>query len=425
MSVKSIVNESSDVDYQWIERKYDKKDYTLSSTMFPLSTAQEAIAFHKTIPGYSVTPLVSLKKLSAKIGVKDIWVKDESKRLELGSFKVVGGSFAVYRLIQKKLGMEGKQLTFDYLISADCKKKLGNIVFASATDGNHGRGLAWIANKLGYKCMIYVHSLTSQPRIDAIAKYGATVKVIKGNYDNAVRQCNEDAKKNGWEVVSDTSWDGYTEIPTWIMQGYNTIFLEANEQIKKYGAKQPTHIFVQAGVGALAASTIGFYSALYKESSPKFIVVEPDQAACLYESASKNDDKPHTVDGDLDTIMAGLACGEPSPIAWKVLNKVTDAFVKVPDFVAARGMRILASPLSGDELVISGESGSVGLGSLYSIMMQDGKSSKKIREVCSLDKNSQILFINTEGNTDPVNYQNIVWEGLKSTPEKVIENTRF
>ena len=420
MIAKSVANTSNDVDFAWIERVFKDKDYSLSDKMFPLNVANEARSFHKTLPGYSTTPLVSLKKLAERLNVKDIWVKDESKRLELGSFKVVGGSFAVYRLIQRKLGMEGKQLTFDYLSSSECKKKLGNITFASATDGNHGRGLAWIANKLGYKCVIYVHSLTSQPRIDAIAKYGATVKVIKGNYDNAVRQCGIDAEKNGWEVVSDTSWEGYTEIPTWIMQGYNTIFLEANEQMKQYGADAPTHIFVQAGVGALAASTIGFYSSLYKNKSPKFIVVEPSEAACIYESALVNDDKPHTVEGDLDTIMAGLACGEPSPIAWNLLSNVADGFVKVPDFVAARGMRILRAPLDGDKEVISGESGSVGLGALYSIMAQNAKSAKDFRKTYGLDKNSRILFINTEGNTDPVNYQNVVWEGYKSTPDKFI-----
>ena len=414
---------SKDSDIAWIERSFDKKDYSQSEKMFPIEIARTARAFHRQIPGYKTSPLVSLTNLSQMLGVDSIWVKDEAQRLELNSFKVMGGSFAMFRLIQQKLGMKDDEITYDYLLSKECKKKLGDMTFASATDGNHGRGLAWATNKLGFKCMIYVHSATSQPRIDAIAKFGATVKVIKGNYDDAVRQCNEDAKKNGWQVVSDTSWPGYTEIPTWIMQGYNTILLEAQEQFASQGITKPTHVFVQAGVGALAASVIGFYSALFKENSPKFVVVEPSNAACLYETALANDDKCHTVTGDLDTIMAGLACGEPSPIAWEILKRQADVFVKVPDYVAARGMRVLATPLHDDPLVISGESGAVTLGCLYAILSNasDKNAQKHIDELkdhLGIDNKSQILFINTERNTDPIRFRQIIWDGMDPVPER-------
>lgn len=414
--VKNTVFAPQDADSEWILRDFDKKDYSESEKMFPIEIARVARRFHREIPGYRPTPLCSLPNLSNMLGVESIWVKDEAQRLELNSFKVMGGSFAIFRLIQKKLGLSDSEMSYEFLLSKECKKRLGEMVFASATDGNHGRGLAWAANKLGYKCMIYVHSGTSRPRIEAIEHFGATVKVIKGNYDNAVRQCNEDAKKNGWQVVSDTSWDGYTEIPTWIMQGYNTILLETQEQFASQGITKPTHIFVQAGVGALACSVIGFYSALFKDESPKFIVVEPDKAACLYESALKNDGRPHDVLGDLDTIMAGLACGEPSPIAWEVLKRTADAFVKCPDYVAARGMRVLATPLHDDPLVISGESGAVTLGALYSIMTEKG--GEEFRKALGIDNTSKILFINTERNTDPIKFRQIIWDGMDTVPEK-------
>lgn len=414
---------SSDSDFKWITRSFDKKDHSVSKKMFPITVARTARSFHRQIPGYRTSPLVSLTNLSHMLGVDSIFVKDEAQRLELNSFKVMGGSFAIYRLLQQKLGLSDEEMSYEFLMSKECKKRLGEIVFASATDGNHGKGLAWITNKLGYKCMIYVHSETTKPRIDAIKKYGAIVKVIDGNYDDAVRQCNEDAKENGWQVVSDTSWPGYTEIPTWIMQGYNTMLLETQEQLLSQGITKPTHIFVQAGVGALACSVVGFYSALFKDEAPKFVVVEPENAACLYESALYNDGKCHTVKGDLDTIMAGLACGEPSPIAWEVLKREVDVFLKVPDYIAARGMRILATPLGDDPMVISGESGAVGLGVLYAMLSatEDKKAQKhtdQLKEILGIDEHSQILFINTESNTDPVRFRQIIWDGRDPVPRK-------
>lgn len=422
-SVVNTVYTSKDSDFAWIQRTFQKKDYSVSKKMFPIEVARVARAFHRQIPGYKTSPLVSLTNLAQMLGVDSIWIKDEAQRLELNSFKVMGGSFAVYRLLQKKLGISDEDMSFEYLMSSECKKKVGNVIFASATDGNHGRGLAWITNKLGYKCIIYVHSATSKPRIDAIKQFGATVKVIKGNYDDAVRQCNEDAIKNGWQVVSDTSWEGYTEIPTWIMQGYNTMLLETQEQFASQGITRPTHIFVQAGVGALAASVIGFYSALFKEDSPKFVVVEPTNAACLYETAKYNDGKCHNVTGDLDTIMAGLACGEPSPIAWEILSRQADVFLKVPDYIAARGMRILATPLHDDPLVISGESGAVSLGALYAMLSATkdknaDKHTEELKNILGIDRTSKILFINTERNTDPIRFRQIIWDGMDPVPER-------
>ena len=405
------------LDFEYILKSYEKKDTSLADKLFNVNIARTARNFHRQIPTFRQTPLYPLSQLADMLGVENIFIKDESQRLELNSFKVMGGSFAIYRFLQKKLGLSDKEMSYKYLLSKDCHDKLGTITFASATDGNHGKGIAWASRMLGHKCNIYVHRETSEARINAIKAFGANVTVVNGNYDDAVRQVAIDAEKNGWEIISDTSWPGYTEIPTWIMQGYTTLLLEAQEQLSGMGYFKPTHVFVQAGVGALAASVIGFYASLFKEDMPKFVVVEPNKAACIYESAKINDGNPHTVTGDLDTIMAGLACGEPSPIAWSVLKELVDAYVSVPDYIAARGMRILATPLKDDPMVISGESGAVTLGALYS-MLTEKEMCKDLIEHLGIDKHSQILFINTEGNTDPKHFRQIIWDGCDPVPRE-------
>jgi diaminopropionate ammonia-lyase len=268
---------------------------------------------------------------------------------------------------------------------------------------------------MGFKSVIYVHKLTSQGRIQAIEQSGGRVVVVDGNYDDAVRQVDQDAQRNGWEVVSDTSWEGYEDIPKWVMQGYTTMLSEAQEQLAAQGLSQPSHIFVQAGVGSLAAATVGFYSNLLGDSI-RTCVIEPTKAACLYRSAQAEDGEPHTVEGDLDTIMAGLACGEPNPIAWKILKDRTDYFAICPDFVAAMGMRVYGVPLQGDPVVISGESGAVTLGALMYIMQH--ATGRAFREQLGLGPESQMLLINTEGNTSPDDFRYVVWEGGVPVPEQ-------
>lgn len=383
--------------------------------IFPEGVFREARKFHRQIPGYKMTPLKALPNLAALIGVGGIWVKDESQRLSLNAFKILGGSFAVYRVIKQTLGLSG-DVSYAELTAPTMRERLSHIVLASATDGNHGKGLAWAAKQLGCPCMIYVHKDTSQARIDAIAANGADVRVIDGNYDDAVRQCSRDAEANGWQVVSDTSWDGYEDVPAWVMQGYTTMFTEAQEQLAAQGISKPTHVFVQAGVGALAAATIGFYHKLFGAEQPISIVVEPANAACLYESAKANDGTPHTVYGDLNTIMAGLACGEPSPIAWKVLRDCADAFVAAPDYVAAKGMRVYAVPLDGDPFIVSGESGAVTLGALMYAM--EYPPAQVLRAALKLGPDSQVLLINSEGNTDPEYFRQVVWDGVENVPDE-------
>ena len=408
-------------DYQYIIHNngdLSKKNQENAKKMFPVEIAREARKFHRQIPGYKMTPLDAMPNLAHMLGLGGIYIKNEAMRLELNSFKVMGGSFAIYRFMKKFLGMEDQELSFEYLTSKECHDKAGDIVFCSATDGNHGRGLAWASHMLGHKCKIYVHSETSQARIDAIKKYGAEVTRVKGNYDDAVRQAAEDAKANCWYVISDTSWPGYSEIPTWIMQGYTSMLLEAQEQFAGMGIQKPTHVIVQAGVGALAASVVGFYTALFPNDPPLFIVVEPDKAACVYESIKAGDNACHSVKGDLDTIMAGLACGDPSPIAFDILNNNADIFIKVPDYVAARGMRILSCPLKGDPFIISGESGAVPLGALYSLLTENEDSN--LKKVLNLNEDSLVFMVNTEGNTDPMQFRQIIWDGSNPVPKQYV-----
>ncbi len=400
-------------DYSWVLNKGEKDD-SQAKKFFPEEVANSTRNFHSQIPGYAKTPLVSLPKLAAHLGVGGIWVKNEALRLGLNSFKVLGGSFALYKFIQDRLGMGDKEMSYDYLLSKEVKEKMGELTFAAATDGNHGRGVAWAAQKLGHKSVIYVHHETSQRRIDAIASYGARVEVIVGTYDDAVRQVSLDAEKNGWEVISDTSWEGYTKVPTWIMQGYMTMMIEAQEQLVEAGIPKPTHLFVQAGVGALAAAAVGYYYSLFGKDAPKCIVVEPEKADCLYKSALKGDGQAHAVEGDLSTIMAGLACGEPSELAWAILKESVDVFLSVPDYTAARAMRVYAAPVSGDPQVISGESGAAPMGALLTLL--GDKEENEVHKHLGLNAESQILLINSEGDTDPIMFREIVWEGSSCVP---------
>lgn len=403
---------------EWVENPRAKaiaSSEAVAAT-FPPGVFDEARRFHRQIPGYRPSPLRNLSALASMLSVGGVWVKDESVRLNLNSFKVLGGSFAIYRFIKNKLGLNGDDLSYDELVSEATKTKIGDITFATATDGNHGRGVAWGASKLNCRAVIYVHKDTSIARIRAIENYGAEVRVVDGNYDDAVRQAGVDAAANGWQVISDTSWEGYTDIPSWVMQGYTTMLSEAQEQLAGTGIVKPTHVFVQAGVGALAAATTGFYSSRFGADRPTTVVVEPAEAQCLLHSARVGDGKPHDVTGDLNTIMAGLACGEPSPIAWNVLWDTVDAFVACPDYVAAKGMRVYGVPLAGDPFIVSGESGAVTLGAL--MFAADYAEFHELKEYIGLGPDSQILLLNSEGNTDPEYFRRVVWEGANEVPEE-------
>lgn len=412
---------SSKLPVQWIENHHAATVTTSAAVdrVLPPNIGHIARSFHRQIPGYKMSPLKGLSRLAAMLGLGGIWVKDESVRLTLNSFKVLGGSFAMYRFAQSQLGMHNTEISFAELTSPETRQKLGDITFAAATDGNHGRGVAWAAKAMGYKAVIYVHKFTSAARIKAIEGNGAEVRVVDGTYDDAVRQVNQDAQENGWQVISDTSWEGYEDIPSWVMQGYTTMLAETQEQLAAQGIVKPTHVFAQAGVGALAASVIGYYYRLFGVNKPVSVVVEPEKAACLFKSAEAGDGKPRSFPGDLDTMMAGLACGDPSPIAWDILWDCADMFMACPEYVAAKGMRVYGVPLKGDPFLISGESGAVTLGALMFIM--ERPEFKALREQLQLGPESQILLINSEGNTDPNHFRRVVWDGAEPVPAEYKE----
>ncbi len=412
---------TDDFPVKWIEnpRARTITHSAAVETVLPPGVPRLARSFHRQIPGYRVSPLKSLSNLANMLEIGGIWVKDESVRLTLNSFKVLGGSFAMYRFVQQKLGMEHVEIPFVELTSEETRRKLGDITFAAATDGNHGRGVAWAANAMGYRAVIYVHKHTSAARIQAIESNGAEVRVVDGTYDDAVRQVNEDAQQHGWQVISDTSWEGYEDVPRWVMQGYTTMLAEAQEQLSAQGIVKPTHIFVQAGVGALAAASIGFYHQLFGGERPVSVVVEPQTAACLYSSAQAGNAQPRTFPGELDTMMAGLACGDPSPLAWDVLRDCADAFLACPEYVAAKGMRVYGVPLHGDPFIVSGESGAVTLGALMFILENNDLAA--LRDYLQLGRDSHVLLLNSEGNTDPNHFRRVVWDGVEQVPAEYKE----
>ena len=367
----------------------------------------KANEFHKSFPQYSVTPLQKLSALASYLGVKGIYCKDESYRFGLNAFKVLGGSYAMGRYIAKELGRDISQLPYNVLSSDKLREEFGQATFFTATDGNHGRGVAWAANKLGQKAVVLMPKGSTQTRLNNILKEGAKATIEEENYDECVRMANAMAEKteNG-VMVQDTAWDGYEEIPAWIMQGYGTMAMEAGEQLKAQGCERPTHIFVQAGVGSLAGAVVGYFSNLYADNLPTFVVVEAEAAACLYKGAAAGDGDIRIVDGDMQTIMAGLACGEPNTISWDILKNHVKVFIAAPDWVAANGMRMLAAPVKGDAPITSGESGAAPFGALAAMMTMD--EYKDLRNDIGLDENSKVLLFSTEGDTDPDRYKNIV-----------------
>mgnify|MGYP002792251733 FL=1 len=376
-----------------------------------LSEVRKARAFHESFPQYTTTPLTRLDRMAAYLGLKEVYVKDESYRFGLNAFKVLGGSFAMARYIAGETGRDVSELPYSVLTSDKLREEFGQATFFTATDGNHGRGVAWAAGRLGQKAVVHMPKGSTQTRLENIAKEGAQVDIQEMNYDDCVRLAAKEADETERGViVQDTAWDGYEEIPSWIMQGYGTMAMEAGEQLRDYGCDRPTHVFVQAGVGSLAGAVVGYFTNLYPDNPPTFVVVEADAAACLYKGAAAGDGDPRIVDGDMQTIMAGLACGEPNTISWDILKNHVKVFIAAPDWVAASGMRMLAAPIKGDAPVTSGESGAAPFGALAAIMTME--EYRDLRHEIGLDENSSVLLFSTEGDTDPERYKNIVWKGL-------------
>lgn len=382
---------------------------------FGYENAKKVNAYHRSFPEYKETPLAHLSCLADELGLGDIYIKDESWRFGLNAFKVLGGSYAIGNYIAKRLGIDIGELTYEKIIAPETKKALGEVTFITATDGNHGRGIAWTANRIGQKCVIYMPKGSAVERLENIRALGADAAITDLKYDDAVRKAKEDGDKNGWVFVQDTAWEGYTEIPTWIMQGYTTLAREAFDQL---GDVKPTHIFLQAGVGAMSGAMAGFFADVYgdktgcsvdKGGAPIVTIVEPEQADCIYRTAKANDGRLHFAEGDMHTIMAGLACGEPCTIGWKILHDHADFFVRLPEWTAADGMRVLGNPRGSDARVISGESGAATLGLVADVMRKPELAD--LKERLQLNEESKVLCISTEGDTDRENYLRVVWDG--------------
>ena len=394
---------------KWTINEMPKTDDKYLNLM-SIESLEKALVFHESFPQYSITPLANLKQMAKYLGVNSFFVKDESYRFGLNAFKVLGGSFAMANYIAEKLGKDISEMTYEKLTSEELKEEFGQATFFTATDGNHGRGVAWSANKLGQKSVVLMPKGTTKTRLDNIAKEGAKVSIEEANYDECVRMANKMAQEteNG-VMVQDTAWEGYEKIPTWIMEGYGTMAVEASNQLKEAGVERPTHVFVQAGVGSLAGAIIGYFANLYSDNPPITVVMEADVADCHYKSAIEKDGKIRFVDGDMQTIMAGLACGEPNTISFDILVNHTTVFTSLPDWVAAKGMRMLGAPIKGDPQVTAGESGAPAMG-LIATAMRDPEY-KDLKEALQLDENSKILMFSTEGDTDPEMYERIMWQG--------------
>jgi diaminopropionate ammonia-lyase len=375
-----------------------------SSALYPpellsiasLEKSRLAVAEISRWPGYKATPLHQLVPLAQATGVNQILYKDESKRFDLKSFKALGGAYAVARQLQARIYQRnGESATIDDLLGDRFQSIIDDVVISCATDGNHGRSVAWGCQMFGCRCIIYIHRDVSTGRQQAMQDLGAEVIRIDGNYDDSVKQADNEAGLHQRIIVSDTSYPGYVEIPKDVALGYTVMLAEAVEQMQ---GSIPTHVFIQAGVGGLAAAVCAYFWELWGEQRPRFIVVEPEQANCLQQSARSG--KPVTVAGDLDTLMAGLSCGEVSTLAWEILKTGANDFMTVSENAVVPCMRLLAD---GEPAIEAGESAVAGIAAFIA-----ARNDESMSDTLGLDESSRIFVIGTEGATDPDLYQKLL-----------------
>ncbi len=360
-------------------------------------------------PGYAPTPLVSLSGLARHAGVSAVFYKNEESRFGLGSFKALGGAYAVRQVLRRAAEKSGVDPD-----DAEAVARLaGRVTVACATDGNHGRSVAWGARNFGCNCVIFIHAGVSEGRKRAIERFGARVVRCDGNYDDSVREAQRQSDSEGWVVVSDTSYEGYTEIPKDVMQGYELMAAEALEQWRH--PQPPTHVFLQTGVGGMAAAVAALLWRRYGAARPTVVLADPLKSACWLETIRAG--RPVAVEGDLDTLMAGLACGEISKLAWTILEHAADAVVGVADEDAIEGMRLLAQGRYGDEPLVAGESAVAGL---MALML--AASDRGARDALALDRSSRVLVFGTEGATDPALYETLVGESAADVAARAARN---
>lgn len=365
-----------------------------------LASVASARAEIETWPGYAPTPLRPLPGLAGRLGLAAVFYKDEGHRFGLGSFKALGGAYAVLRLLQRHLSSRhGIEATAADLLAGQHREAAREVTAATATDGNHGRSVAWGAERFGCRCVVYIHEQVSAAREAGIARYGAEMRRVPGGYDDSVRRCAADAAANGWRLVADTSTDGGWEVPAMVMQGYGVLAEEALEQVA--GEPPFTHILVQAGVGGLAAAVAAVMWQRLGAGRPRTVVVEPELADCVFRTVAAG--RPTPVPGEANTFMACLAAGEISPAAWEILKVAADDVLSLSDEAARAAMRALAEGVDGDRPVVAGESGCAAAAGLIAAALDPG-----LREALALDRGSRVLVIGSEGATDALTYERTV-----------------
>jgi len=389
--VNQLAIDTNDIEF-YNNSLHVKKNNYVYHNILSLKNFEKAKKEISSWKNYKPTNLFNLDEVAKESGISKLYYKDESSRFGLKSFKALGGAYAVVTLLLNELDKQGIKANSNDLFDKKYFDKTSKITVSCATDGNHGRSVAWGAFIFGCNCEIYIHAHVSDTRKKAIARYGAIVHRVNGNYDDSVRVADEEAKKKGYFTISDTSYEGYTEIPKDVMQGYTVMVDEAIDQMKE----KPTHIFLQGGVGGMAAAVVSFVHETYGKDFPKFVIVEPKNADCLLQSAKNK--TPTIVEGKLETIMAGLSCGEVSMIAWDILKDTVSAFMSIDDKAVPEVMKLLAR-----KDIVSGESAVAGLAG-FLIAATD----EKLRDNLKIDKNSKVLCFGTEGDTDEQMYKKLV-----------------
>ena len=376
--------------------------------------------FHQSLPQYQPTPLLTLPRLAAEGGVQAVLIKNEAERFGLNAFKALGSSWAIARLLAERLGLNPETVRLADLTQPENRSRLAaeKIAFCTATDGNHGRGVAWAAKLLDCPCHIYLPAGAEPERVQAIAQLGAEVLTTELSYDDTVALARKQAEAHGWLLVQDTTLPGYTEIPKLIIQGYSTMATEIMAQLQQQKLPTPTHIFLQAGVGSMAGGMLAFLAQAMAQSAqprPKFIILEPKQVNCCY-LATQSGNPAASVPGVQQTIMAGLNCGTPCSVVMPLLQAQADCFMACPDFVAAHGMRLAngSQATTAQAPFISGESGAVALGAIALLLQRPEMA--QAREILNINANSVMLGINTEGAMAPSVWQKIVKEGACPLP---------
>ena len=368
--------------------------------VFGEDKARETLRFHRSLPAYAETKLCALDELAKSLRLGGIYVKDESTRFGLKAFKGLGGSYALFWVLCERFGLDPQKTVFADLLEEPYRTMCRGIEFATATDGNHGKGVSWAAGLFGCRAHVYMPAGSAEARRRAIEEAGfqAEAVITPYNYDGAVAHAARLARENGWILVQDTSWEGYEEIPTRIVEGYLTL---GNEAVRQLDGKAPTHVILQAGVGAMAGGLTDYLAHAF-EKRPVFILAEPDEADCMYRSLAAGDGRIRIVEGNPETEMAGLNCGTPCGVTWPVLRDETDFACALADEITEEGMRLYAKPLGDDPKIVSGESGAVTLGLAARIARDD-----ELREIFGVTEDSVFLLVSTEGDTDPDNYRRI------------------